>query len=159
MLLASATLAQAAGQNEASASASAAAATPEAAPVAGSATPGPAADSLIVTDVKVGSGKEATAGATVFVHYTGWLYRPLAKNSRGKQFDSSRVPGRDALDFPLGGGRVIKGWDQGVAGMKVGGKRTLIIPSELAYGARGAPGGSIPPNSALIFDVELMDVK
>lgn len=140
------------------------AAAPAAAPapaavVVGSATPGPAADSLIITDTKVGTGKEATTGATVRVNYTGWLYRPLARLSHGKMFDTSRVPGREPLEFPVGGGKVIKGWDQGVAGMKVGGKRTLIIPPELAYGSKGAPGGDIPPNSALIFDVELMSVN
>ncbi|WUR13856.1 FKBP-type peptidyl-prolyl cis-trans isomerase [[Empedobacter] haloabium] len=124
--------------------------------VPGSAAPGPAAEQLIVNDVKVGSGREATAGSNVSVHYTGWLYRPLAKNQRGRQFDSSRPRG-EPLEFQLGAGRVIKGWEQGVTGMKVGGKRTLIIPSELAYGARSMPG--IPANSALIFDVELLDVK
>ncbi|WP_209725873.1 FKBP-type peptidyl-prolyl cis-trans isomerase [Duganella sp. 1411] len=126
--------------------------------VVGSATPGPAAEQLIVTDTKVGTGKEATTGATVYMHYTGWLYRPLAKHMHGKQFDSS-IPRGEPLDFVLGAGRVIKGWDQGIQGMKVGGKRTLIIPSELAYGSRPSPGSGIPPNSALIFDVELMDVK
>ena len=126
--------------------------------VVGSATPGPAAESLIVNDTKVGTGREATSGSTVYMHYTGWLYRPLAKNMRGRQFDSS-IPRGEPLDFVLGTGRVIKGWDQGIVGMKVGGKRTLIIPSELAYGSRAAPGGGIPPNSALIFDVELIDVK
>jgi FKBP-type peptidyl-prolyl cis-trans isomerase FkpA len=140
------------------------ASTPAAAPapapvVPGSASPGPLADQLIVTDTKVGHGKEALTGSVVRVHYTGWLYRPLARNFRGKKFDSSRDPGREPLEFPLGAGRVIKGWDQGVQGMKVGGKRTLIIPSELAYGSRGAPGGDIPPNSALLFEVELVDVK
>jgi FKBP-type peptidyl-prolyl cis-trans isomerase FkpA len=126
--------------------------------VVGSATPGPAAEQLIVTDTKVGTGKEASTGATVYMHYTGWLYRPLAKNMHGKQFDSS-IPRGEPLDFVLGAGRVIKGWDQGIQGMKVGGKRTLIIPSELAYGSRPGAGSGIPPNSALIFDVELMDVK
>ena len=135
----------------------ASAAAPAAPAAAVSATPGPAADSLIVTDSKVGTGKEAASGMEVVVNYTGWLYRPLAKNLHGKQFDSS--VGREPLSFKLGAGRVIKGWDQGVAGMKVGGKRTLIIPSEMAYGARGAGNGEIPPNSALIFDVELLDVK
>jgi FKBP-type peptidyl-prolyl cis-trans isomerase FkpA len=139
--------------------AAAPAAAPEPAPVVvGSATPGPAAEQLVVTDTKVGTGKEATTGATVYMHYSGWLYRPLAKNMHGKLFDSS-IPRGEALEFVLGAGRVIKGWDQGVQGMKVGGKRTLIIPSELAYGARPSPGSGIPPNSALIFDVELMDVK
>jgi FKBP-type peptidyl-prolyl cis-trans isomerase FkpA len=126
--------------------------------VVGSATPGPAAEQLTVIDNKIGTGKEATTGATVFMHYSGWLYRPLAKNMHGKLFDSSITRG-EPLDFVLGAGRVIKGWDQGIQGMKVGGKRTLIIPSELAYGSRPAAGSNIPPNSALIFDVELMDVK
>lgn len=107
-------------------------------------------------DNKVGSGKEAVAGNTVAVHYSGWLFDEKAANQHGKAFDSS--VGRGPFEFPLGAGRVIKGWDQGVAGMKVGGKRTLIIPAELGYGARGA-GGVIPPNAKLIFDVELLDVK
>src|SRR5471030_1648150 len=141
------------------AAAPAAATSAAAAPVvAGSATVGPAADSLISTDNKVGTGKEATLGTNVRVNYTGWLYRPLARLSHGKMFDTSRVPGREPIEFPLGGGKVIKGWEQGVVGMKVGGKRTLIIPPELAYGAKGAPGGDIPPNSALIFEVELLSV-
>ncbi len=121
-----------------------------------SATPGPLAESLIITDTKVGTGKEAMAGAEVEVNYTGWLYRPLAKDFHGKQFDSSI--GRGPFTFKLGAGMVIKGWDKGVAGMKVGGKRTLIIPGNMAYGSRGA-GNDIPPNSALIFDVELLGVK
>ena len=156
LFAATASLAQAAGQAPAAAPADAPA--PAAAPapvVVGSAQPGPAADSLIVNDVKVGGGKEATAGHVVRVNYTGWLYRPLAKNQRGKKFDSSI--GREPLEFTLGKGQVIKGWDQGVQGMKVGGKRILIIPAELAYGARSA--GEIPPNSALTFEVELLDVK
>jgi FKBP-type peptidyl-prolyl cis-trans isomerase FkpA len=124
--------------------------------VVSTATPGPAADTLIMTDTKLGTGKEAMAGAQVEVHYTGWLYRPLAKDFHGKQFDSS--VGRGPFAFRLGAGMVIKGWDKGVAGMKVGGKRTLIIPSDMAYGSR-SPSGDIPPNSALIFDVELLGVK
>lgn len=139
------------------AAATAAAPAPAAPVVVGSATPGPAAESLIVNDTKVGTGREATSGSTVYMHYTGWLYRPLAKNMRGRQFDSS-IPRGEPLDFVLGTGRVIKGWDQGVMGMKVGGKRTLIIPSHLAYGAKGA-GDMIGPGADLIFDVELMDVK
>jgi len=111
---------------------------------------------LVKTDTVVGKGKEAVAGKTVEVHYTGWLFEPSAKQQRGKQFDSS--VGRGPFSFPLGAGRVIKGWDEGVAGMKVGGKRTLVIPPELGYGARGA-GGVIPPNATLMFDVELLDVK
>jgi FKBP-type peptidyl-prolyl cis-trans isomerase len=112
---------------------------------------------LNMTDVKVGSGVEAVAGKTVVVHYTGWLYEEGADEHKGKKFDSSRDRG-DPFDFPLGAGHVIKGWDQGVAGMKVGGQRTLVIPPELGYGARGA-GGVIPPNATLVFDVELLDVK
>ena len=110
-------------------------------------------------DVKVGTGKEAVAGTTAVVNYTGWFYRPLAAKQRGRKFDSSLNPGRTPLEFLVGARQVIKGWDQGVVGMKVGGKRTLIIPSDLAYGKRGAPGGSIPPDTDLIFDVELLDVK
>ena len=115
-----------------------------------------AADGLVKTDTVVGKGKEAVAGKTVEVNYTGWLYEAKAEKQRGKQFDSSI--GRGPFAFPLGGGRVIKGWDEGVAGMKVGGKRTLVIPPEMAYGKNGA-GGVIPPNATLVFDVELLDVK
>jgi len=115
-----------------------------------------AADGLVKTDTVVGKGKEAVAGKTVEVHYTGWLYEPKAPKQHGKQFDSS--VGRGPFSFPLGAGRVIKGWDEGVAGMKVGGKRTLVIPPELGYGKRGA-GGVIPPDATLVFDVELLDVK
>lgn len=100
-------------------------------------------------DEKVGDGAVATAGKTVSVHYTGYL-------TDGKVFDSSRTRGQP-FSFPLGAGRVIKGWDEGVAGMKVGGKRRLIIPPALGYGAQGA-GGTIPPNAQLIFDVELLNV-
>jgi FKBP-type peptidyl-prolyl cis-trans isomerase FkpA len=89
------------------------------------------------------------------VNYTGWIYAPKAEKQHGEQFDSSI--GREPFSFQLGGGQVIPGWDQGVQGMKVGGKRTLIIPAELGYGAQGA--GPIPPNSNLIFDVELLDVR
>ncbi|MFZ4055931.1 MAG: FKBP-type peptidyl-prolyl cis-trans isomerase [Polynucleobacter sp.] len=108
-------------------------------------------------DVLVGAGADATAGSNVSVHYTGWLYDPSAPNNKGKKFDSSLDRGQP-FGFPLGGGRVIRGWDEGVAGMKVGGKRTLIIPPEMGYGANGA-GGVIPPNATLLFDVELLGVK
>jgi FKBP-type peptidyl-prolyl cis-trans isomerase FkpA len=117
------------------------------------------ADPLVKIDNVVGTGKEATIGSNVVVNYTGWYYKPMATRQRGRKFDSSLDAGREPLEFQLGAGKVIKGWDQGVAGMKVGGKRTLIIPSELAYGKRGAGGGAIPPDSDLIFDVELLNVK
>jgi FKBP-type peptidyl-prolyl cis-trans isomerase FkpA len=117
-------------------------------------------DPLQIIDTKLGTGAEAVSGKNVQVHYTGWHYRPLATGGKGRKFDSSRDPGRDPLDFAVGTGRVIKGWDQGLLGMKVGGKRTLIIPSHLAYGKAGAGGpGGIPPDSALIFEVELLNVK
>lgn len=109
------------------------------------------------TDVTSGTGATARTGQQVSVHYTGWLYDPSSANQRGKQFDSSRTSGRP-FTFPLGAGRVIKGWDVGVAGMRVGGQRVLIIPSDMAYGARGA-GSDIPPHATLIFDVELLGVR
>src|SRR5476651_1768433 len=113
--------------------------------------------SLQISNGKVGTGAAATAGQEVSVHYTGWLYDPKTKDHRGTKFDSSRDHG-EPFAFKLGAGQVIRGWDQGVAGMKIGGTRTLIIPSELGYGARGA-GAVIPPNSTLLFDVELLGVK
>jgi FKBP-type peptidyl-prolyl cis-trans isomerase len=113
---------------------------------------------LRIEDSKTGTGRLAAAGTTAVVHYTGWLYDEKAMGGHGKKFDSS-VDRNDPFSFGLGLGQVIKGWDQGVQGMKVGGKRTLIIPPELGYGARGAGGGLIPPNATLIFDVELLDVK
>ena len=108
-------------------------------------------------EVKQGTGTEATSGKAVVVHYTGWLYDTTKPNSHGAKFDSSRDR-NEPFGFVLGAGRVIKGWDDGVAGMKVGGQRTLVIPPQMGYGARGA-GGVIPPNATLIFDVELVDVK
>ena len=108
-------------------------------------------------DTLVGTGREAEPGFNVSVHYTGWLYDEKASDHKGKKFDSSVDRGQP-FKFDLGAGQVIQGWDEGFAGMKIGGKRTLIIPSEMGYGARGA-GGAIPPNATLIFDVELLDVK
>jgi len=112
------------------------------------------ASGLQITDSKVGSGATPKAGQTCVMHYTGWLYENGAK---GAKFDSSLDRG-EPFEFQIGMGQVIKGWDEGVATMKVGGKRTLIIPPQLGYGARGA-GGVIPPNATLIFDVELLGVK
>ena len=109
---------------------------------------------LQYTDTQIGSGDEAKAGQSVTVHYTGWLYND---GLQGKKFDSSKDRG-DPFVFSLGAGMVIKGWDEGVAGMKIGGARTLIIPAALGYGARGA-GGAIPPNATLKFDVELLGVR
>jgi len=109
---------------------------------------------LIYKDNEMGTGDEAVSGKNVSVHYTGWLQEP--NGDKGKKFDSSVDRGQP-FSFRLGAGQVIRGWDEGVAGMKIGGKRTLIIPSELGYGPRGA-GGVIPPNATLIFDVELLAV-
>lgn len=112
---------------------------------------------LIKTDTKLGEGAEAQAGQTVLVHYTGWLFDKNAEGGKGAKFDSSRD--RDEpFDFPLGMGHVIQGWDVGVQGMKVGGRRTLVIPPEMGYGRRGA-GGVIPPNATLVFDVELLEIN
>lgn len=112
---------------------------------------------LIKNDVKLGEGKEATPGQNVSVHYTGWLYDEAAADHKGKKFDSSRDRGQP-FEFPLGAGHVIKGWDVGVEGMKIGGQRTLTIPSAMGYGSRGA-GGVIPANATLVFDVELLGVN
>jgi FKBP-type peptidyl-prolyl cis-trans isomerase FkpA len=113
--------------------------------------------SLQITDTKIGTGATATAGKEVTVHYTGWLYDDKAADHHGKKFDSSRDRG-EPFTFRLGAGMVIRGWDDGVADMKVGGTRTLVIPPSLGYGARGA-GGVIPPNAVLVFDVELLEVQ
>ncbi len=107
-------------------------------------------------DTRAGDGAEAQPGQRVRVHYTGWLYDPTAKDSRGKKFDSSKDRGQP-FSFGLGQGEVIRGWDEGVAGMKVGGTRVLTIPADLGYGARGA-GGVIPPNATLVFEVDLLGV-
>jgi len=112
---------------------------------------------LIKTDATTGSGSEAAAGQQVTVHYTGWLYQDSASDKKGQKFDSSRDR-NEPFSFRLGGGEVIRGWDEGVAGMRIGGHRTLTIPPAMGYGARGA-GGVIPPNATLVFDVELLDVK
>ncbi|CAA9263770.1 MAG: Peptidylprolyl isomerase, FKBP-type [uncultured Acetobacteraceae bacterium] len=111
---------------------------------------------LQMTDISEGAGAMALAGKTVSVHYTGWLFDASAPENKGRKFDSSRDRG-DAFGFELGAGRVIAGWDRGVAGMRVGGHRRLTVPPEFGYGARGA-GGVIPPNATLVFDVELLGV-
>ena len=112
---------------------------------------------LVKEDLEVGAGAEVTPGQTAVVHYTGWLHDPTKPEGKGNKFDSSRDHG-DTFDFIVGGGQVIRGWDLGVAGMKVGGKRRLIIPAELGYGARGA-GGVIPGGATLVFDVELTAIR
>jgi FKBP-type peptidyl-prolyl cis-trans isomerase FkpA len=107
------------------------------------------------TDFAPGTGAEIKSGQSALVHYTGWLYDPAALEFKGKQFDSS--VGGEPFEFTLGAGQVIAGWDQGVVGMKVGGKRRLVIPAVMAYGERGHPG-VIPPNAILVFDVELVEI-
>ena len=119
-----------------------------------SAKPVTTASGLQIIDTKVGTGAAPRQNHTVVVHYTGWLY---VNGAKGQKFDSS-VDRNEPFEFPVGAGRVIRGWDEGVGSMKVGGKRTLIIPPQLGYGARGA-GGAIPPNATLIFDVELLGLK
>jgi FKBP-type peptidyl-prolyl cis-trans isomerase FkpA len=117
----------------------------------GAAKQAPRADGLVIEDLKEGAGPVAGKGQTVSVHYTGWL-------KDGTKFDSSLDRGQP-IEFLLGQGVVIKGWDAGLDGMRVGGKRKLTIPPEMAYGARGTPGGPIPPNATLVFEVELVAIK
>lgn len=112
---------------------------------------------LQIVDSVAGTGTEARPGRTVRVHYTGWLYDASKADKRGNKFDSSKDSG-EPFDFSLGAKEVIPGWDEGVAGMKVGGKRVLTVPPDMGYGARGA-GGVIPPNATLVFEVELLEVK
>jgi FKBP-type peptidyl-prolyl cis-trans isomerase FkpA len=109
------------------------------------------------TDTVAGTGAEAMQGKVAVVHYTGWLYDPSSLDKKGRKFDSSLDRG-SPFSFPLGGGRVIRGWDEGVVGMRVGGRRTLVIPAEMAYGSRGA-GGVIPPDATLLFEIELLAVR
>ncbi len=112
---------------------------------------------LIIADDLAGGGNEAVAGRQVTVHYTGWLYDQSKADHKGQKFDSSRDR-NEPFAFRLGGRQVIEGWDKGVAGMKVGGRRTLTIPPQMGYGSQGA-GGVIPPNATLLFEVELLDVR
>ncbi|HEV7715396.1 MAG TPA: FKBP-type peptidyl-prolyl cis-trans isomerase, partial [Steroidobacteraceae bacterium] len=128
----------------------------------GTAEPGAAASpsapmKLKMTDIKTGTGPAIKSGQIAVVHYTGWLFSAGAPENKGQKFDSSRDR-NEPFDFPLGGGQVIQGWDEGVEGMQVGGQRRLVIPPELGYGASGA-GGVIPPNATLVFDVELLGIK
>ncbi|HUP40818.1 MAG TPA: FKBP-type peptidyl-prolyl cis-trans isomerase, partial [Vicinamibacterales bacterium] len=129
--------------------------TPGAAPRAPK-TP-PAKPAYTRTDLKIGTGREAQKGKGISVNYTGWLYDPSRPNAQGRMFDSSKD--RGPFNFVLGVGQVIPGWDQGFEGMKVGGRRRLIIPPSLAYGVDGAGGGIIPPNATLVFEMELLDVQ
>ena len=128
---------------------------------AGCADPGPPPGGSVAEleriDIKQGEGAIAQAGDEVVVHYSGWVYDDREEDLRGEPFDSSRERG-EPFTFPLGAGRVIAGWDQGVTGMREGGRRELRIPAEMAYGRRGA-GGVIPPNASLVFDVELLEVR
>lgn len=116
------------------------------------------ADTLLVTDLVAGIGDEVLPGMIAIVHYTGWLYDPAAPGQHGKQFDSSRER-KEPLSIPVGAGRVIKGWEQGLPGMKVGGIRRLVIPPSLGYGGRDIGKGLIPPNSTLVFEIELLAVE
>jgi FKBP-type peptidyl-prolyl cis-trans isomerase FkpA len=121
------------------------------------AAPAEAPPELHIIELAAGEGEAISAGRTAVVHYTGWLFDPEAEDRKGTKFDSSVDRGQ-AFRFPLGAGRVIAGWDQGVEGMRVGQQRRLIIPPELAYGSRGA-GRVIPPNATLVFDVELLGIE
>lgn len=135
-------------------------AAPQLPPLPASAAPAVKPDGLQIIDRQIGTGKEAQAGKAALVQYTGWLYDEKASDHKGKQFDSSSASrGGLPFGFIVGVGKVIKGWDEGVPGMKVGGKRTLVIPAQLAYGNKEAGNGAIPPNSTLVFDIELVDVK
>ncbi|MGE0865851.1 MAG: FKBP-type peptidyl-prolyl cis-trans isomerase [Vicinamibacterales bacterium] len=131
--------------------------TPTSEPTEGAPMADTGVNELQMVDTKVGDGAEARPGRVVRVHYTGWLFDAAKGDKRGEKFDSSKDR-NEPFEFPLGGGQVIPGWDQGFAGMKVGGTRVLTIPPAMGYGARGA-GGVIPPNATLVFEVELLEVK
>lgn len=132
-------------------------AAPAEAPVPATAVQESPAMSLVINDIKEGDGAAVGPGQAAVVHYTGWLFDGGAPEAKGEKFDSSHDHGQ-TFTFRIGAGEVIPGWDQGVAGMKVGGQRRLVIPPELGYGARGA-GGVIPPNATLVFDVELVGIQ
>jgi FKBP-type peptidyl-prolyl cis-trans isomerase FkpA len=142
-----------------SAATTAAAPAPAAEPAAVAATPPTGTDVMPMQkiDLQPGTGAEIKSGQNALVHYTGWLFDAAAPDNKGKKFDSS-VDRNEPFEFPVGAGMVIKGWDEGVVGMKVGGKRRLVIPPDMGYGARGA-GGVIPPGATLVFDVELVEIR
>jgi FKBP-type peptidyl-prolyl cis-trans isomerase len=125
--------------------------------IAGGTPPAEPPTELVITELAAGEGDAIAPGSMAVVHYTGWLFDPAAEDGKGTKFDSSVDRGQP-FRFPLGAGRVIGGWDQGVAGMKVGEQRRLLIPPHLGYGARGA-GGVIPPNATLVFDVQLLGIE
>lgn len=125
--------------------------------LAGGAPPAEPPAELVVNELSAGEGDAIAPGSTAVVHYTGWLFDPAAEEGKGAKFDSS-VDRGEPFRFPLGAGRVIAGWDQGVDGMQIGGQRRLFIPPHLGYGSRGA-GGVIPPNATLVFDVELLGIE
>jgi FKBP-type peptidyl-prolyl cis-trans isomerase FkpA len=132
-------------------------------PVSAPATPAAAPAAAPITqlqkiDIVKGTGEGISAGQRAVVHYTGWLYDPSASDHKGKQFDSSRERGKP-FRFVIGGGGVIKGWEEGVQGMQPGGQRQLVIPADLGYGPEGAGGGVIPPNATLMFDIELLAIE
>jgi FKBP-type peptidyl-prolyl cis-trans isomerase FkpA len=131
---------------------------PEPEPAAAPASTGTQTMPMQKIDVVPGNGAEIKSGQTALVHYTGWLFDAAAGENKGKKFDSS-VDRNEPFEFPVGAGMVIKGWDDGVVGMKVGGKRRLVIPPDMGYGARGAGGGLIPPGATLVFDVELVEIR
>jgi FKBP-type peptidyl-prolyl cis-trans isomerase len=139
-------------------SASAPAASADAAPAASPPATGTESMPLQKIEIAPGAGAEIKSGQTALVHYTGWLYDTAAAENKGKKFDSS-VDRNEPFEFPVGAGMVIKGWDEGVVGMKPGGKRRLVIPPEMGYGARGAGGGLIPGGATLVFDVELVEIR
>ena len=131
---------------------------PKAAAPSPSAAPEAQVTELQKTDLVQGTGEGISAGQQAVVHYTGWLYEPGQEDNKGKQFDSSRESGRP-FRFVIGAGGVIKGWEEGVQGMQVGGQRRLVIPASLGYGERGAGDGVIPPNATLVFDIELLAIE
>jgi FKBP-type peptidyl-prolyl cis-trans isomerase FkpA len=127
-----------------------------ASPATDTASTAATAEKLIVTDLTVGAGDAVTTGAWVRVHYSGWLQDAAATDGKGKLFDSSHTRAEPFV-FQVGKQQVIRGWEQGLVGMRAGGSRRLVIPASLGYGARGAGGGVIPPNATLVFDIELLD--